>query len=76
MGETAGRLADLSVLTEDNSRDEDVMDIINDIIEGGLKKTNGKYVVVPKGRMLFVTVWKMQKMVTLLFLQVKDMKIT
>ena len=24
MGETAGRLADLSVLTEDNSRDEDV----------------------------------------------------
>lgn len=48
MGETAGRLADLSVLTEDNSRDEDVMDIINDIIEGGLKKTNGKYVVVPK----------------------------
>lgn len=48
MGETAGKLADLSVLTEDNSRDEDVMDIINDIIEGGLKKTNGKYVVVPK----------------------------
>ncbi len=48
MGETAGRLADLSVLTEDNSRDEDVMDIINDIIDGGIKKTNGKYVVVPK----------------------------
>ncbi|MCI6652925.1 MAG: UDP-N-acetylmuramoyl-L-alanyl-D-glutamate--2,6-diaminopimelate ligase [Ruminococcus sp.] len=48
MGETAGRLADLSVLTEDNSRDEDVMDIINDIIEGGIKKTEGKYVVVPK----------------------------
>lgn len=48
MGETAGRMADLSVLTEDNSRDEDVMDIINDIIEGGIKKTDGKYVVVPK----------------------------
>ena len=48
MGETAGKLADLSVLTEDNSRDEDVMDIINDIIQGGIKKTNGKYVVVPK----------------------------
>jgi UDP-N-acetylmuramoyl-L-alanyl-D-glutamate--2,6-diaminopimelate ligase len=48
MGETAGRLADLSVLTEDNSRDEEVMDIINDIIEGGIKKTDGKYVVVPK----------------------------
>lgn len=50
MGETAGRLADLSVLTEDNSRDEDVKDIINDIIEGGISKTNGKYVVVPKRR--------------------------
>lgn len=48
MGETAGRLADLSVLTEDNSRDEDVNDIINDIIDGGISKTNGKYVVVPK----------------------------
>lgn len=48
MGETAGKMADLAVLTEDNSRDEDVMDIINDIIEGGIKKTNGKYVVVPK----------------------------
>ena len=28
MGETSGRLSDLSVVTEDNSRFEDVMDII------------------------------------------------
>lgn len=47
MGETSGRLSDLSVITEDNSRFEDVMDIIADI-ETGLHKTDGKYVVVPK----------------------------
>ena len=47
MGETSGRLSDLSVITEDNSRFEDVMDIIEDI-KTGLHKTDGKYVVVPK----------------------------
>lgn len=47
MGETSGRLSDLSVITEDNSRFEDVMDIIEDI-KVGLHKTDGKYVVVPK----------------------------
>ncbi|MBQ5398660.1 MAG: UDP-N-acetylmuramoyl-L-alanyl-D-glutamate--2,6-diaminopimelate ligase [Ruminococcus sp.] len=46
MGETSGRLSDLSVITEDNSRFEDVMDIIEDI-KVGLSKTDGKYVVVP-----------------------------
>ena len=46
MGETSGRLSDLSVVTEDNSRFEDVMDIIEDI-KTGLHKTEGKYVVVP-----------------------------
>lgn len=46
MGETSGRLSDLSVITEDNSRFEDVMDIIEDI-KTGLHKTDGKYVVVP-----------------------------
>ena len=46
MGETSGRLSDLSVITEDNSRFEDVMDIIADI-KTGLSKTDGKYVVVP-----------------------------
>lgn len=47
MGETSGRLSDLSVITEDNSRFEDVMDIIEDI-KVGINKTGGKYVVVPK----------------------------
>ncbi len=46
MGEISGKYSDLSVITEDNSRFEDVMDIIADI-EVGIKKTDGKYVVVP-----------------------------
>ena len=46
MGEVSGRLADLSVVTADNSRFEDVMDIISDI-EVGLHKTDGKYIVIP-----------------------------
>lgn len=39
MGETSGRLSDLSVVTEDNSRFEDVMDIIEDIKTGLAKPT-------------------------------------
>ena len=46
MGEISGRMSDLSVITEDNSRNEDVMDIIADI-KTGLAKTEGKYVVIP-----------------------------
>lgn len=46
MGETSGRLSDLSVITEDNSRFEDVLDIIEDI-KVGLHATDGKYVVIP-----------------------------
>ncbi len=46
MGEISGKLSDLSVITEDNSRYEDVMDIIDDI-KVGIEKTDGKYVVIP-----------------------------
>ena len=46
MGEISGRLSDLSVVTEDNSRFENVMDIIEDI-KVGLHKTDGKYIVIP-----------------------------
>ena len=46
MGEVSGRLSDLSVITEDNSRFEDVNDIIADI-RVGIDKTDGKYVVIP-----------------------------
>ncbi len=46
MGEISGRLSDLSVITEDNSRFENVMDIIEDI-KTGINKTDGKYIVIP-----------------------------
>ena len=49
MGEVCGNLADLSVITADNSRFEDVMDIIADI-KTGMAKTNGHYVVIPDRR--------------------------
>lgn len=46
MGEASGKYADLSIITEDNSRLEDVNDIINDILVG-MQKTDGEYVVIP-----------------------------
>ena len=46
MGEVAGNLADLSIITEDNSRFENVMDIIEDI-KTGIKKTKGEYKIIP-----------------------------
>ena len=49
MGEASGRLADLSVITADNSRFENVLDIIEDI-KIGMHKTDGKYVTIPDRR--------------------------
>lgn len=49
MGEVSGRLADLTVITSDNPRDEDPMDIIKDI-EIGMAKTDGQYVEIPDRR--------------------------
>ena len=46
MGEVSGRLADLTVITSDNPRFEEPMDIIRDIITG-IEPTGGKYVTVP-----------------------------
>ncbi len=45
MGEVTGELADLSVLTCDNPRDEEIESINNDI-KIGLAKHNGKYVEI------------------------------
>ncbi len=45
MGEISGKYADLSVITTDNSRFEELDDIIDDILVG-MKKTNGKYVII------------------------------
>ena len=49
MGEVAGRLADLSVITSDNPRTENPQAIINDILVG-IKKTSGKYKEIPDRR--------------------------
>ena len=49
MGEISGTYADLSIITADNSRFENVMDIIEDI-KVGIGKTDGNYVVIPDRR--------------------------
>ena len=46
MGEVSGRLADLTVITSDNPRDEEPQAIIDDI-KAGMAKTEGKYVEIP-----------------------------
>ena len=45
MGEVSGRLADLTVITSDNPRNEEPQDIINDI-KTGIAKTEGRYVEI------------------------------
>ena len=45
-GEVSGKYADLSILTADNPRYEDNDDIIQDILVG-MKKTHGKYIIIP-----------------------------
>ena len=46
MGEVSSRLADLTIITSDNPRNEEPMDIINDILIG-VKKADGDYVTIP-----------------------------
>ena len=46
MGETSGRLSDLSILTSDNPRQEDPLKIISDIVVG-MQKSTGKYMIEP-----------------------------
>ena len=49
MGEIGGRMADLSVVTADNSRFEKVEDIIADI-RSAIAPTGGKYIEIPDRR--------------------------
>jgi UDP-N-acetylmuramoyl-L-alanyl-D-glutamate--2,6-diaminopimelate ligase len=46
MGETSGRLSDLSILTSDNPRQEDPLKIISDVVVG-MQKSGGKYLIEP-----------------------------
>lgn len=46
MGEVSSRLADVTIVTSDNPRDEEPMDIINDILVG-VHKADGEYVTIP-----------------------------
>ena len=46
MGEGSGKMADLTIITSDNPRDEDPQAIIDDI-KIGMAKTDGKYVEIP-----------------------------
>ena len=45
MGEVSGRLADLTIITSDNPRDEDPQAIIDDIKQG-IAKTDGEFVEI------------------------------
>lgn len=49
MGEISGKFADLSIITADNSRFEELDDIISDILIG-MHKTDGKYEIVKDRR--------------------------
>jgi UDP-N-acetylmuramoyl-L-alanyl-D-glutamate--2,6-diaminopimelate ligase len=46
MGEASGRLSDLTILTNDNPRQEDPLKIISDVVVG-LQKSSGKYLIEP-----------------------------
>jgi len=45
MGEISGRLADLTIITSDNPRTEEPVNIVRDI-EEGIKRTNGAYITI------------------------------
>ena len=49
MGEISGNIADFTIITTDNPRTENPMEIIKEI-ETGMKKTNGKYICIEDRR--------------------------
>jgi UDP-N-acetylmuramoyl-L-alanyl-D-glutamate--2,6-diaminopimelate ligase len=46
MGEVSGKMADFTIITSDNPRFEEPLDIIEDI-KTGIAKTDGKYIAIP-----------------------------
>lgn len=57
MGEISGKYSDLTILTSDNPRSEDPMEILR-MIEEGIKRTNGKYEIIENRRMAIATALK------------------
>jgi len=49
MGEISGNMADLTIITSDNPRFEEPLDIINDIVTG-IEKTKGQYIKITDRR--------------------------
>ena len=73
MGEVSSKLADLTVVTSDNPRNEEPMDIINDILIGFTKQMeNMLRSQIVKRRSNIV--WNMLEQEILLFLPEKGMK--
>ncbi len=52
MGEVSGRKADLTIITSDNPRFEEPLDIIKDIVTG-ISKTDGEYIEIPDRKEAF-----------------------
>ncbi len=50
MGEVAGKLADISIITSDNPRSEDPISIIKDIEKGFKKSGKRNYIIIPDRR--------------------------
>lgn len=50
MGEISGRFSDYTIITSDNPRTENPISIIEDIFSG-IRKTDGKYTVIPDRRL-------------------------
>ena len=74
MGEMSGRLADLSVLTADNSRFENVLDIIEDIKTESIRQL-GNTLRSLTGERRSAGVWNMRRTVISSFWQGKGMRI-
>ena len=60
MGEISGQHSDLSILTSDNPRYDDINDIFADILTG-LKPTGGKYVIIPDRKDAIIAALDMAK---------------
>lgn len=60
MGRAAGEYSDYSVITSDNPRDEEPMDIIK-MIEEGMRETSGKYEIEESRELAIEKAIKMAK---------------